>query len=416
MPPACGQSSEPPLTSHLLPASVSPSCLKQRGAGGCEGCQPPLPTPPHLPGVRRLDEITSVRCRCRGRGVGWTQPAAAQGSPRSGPPPDPAAHPGDLGPSAAWDVNLGTEEGKCMGTGLRISTEVECHSSVNVWGGGFPKARPSRGQQSEGPEAPASPSSGLRSRPREWAGQGPGEGRLGGTSTPPSGLHAAASMKVVSPRSTNPVRTPLLLARALRGVQTPLATPKDAAGRTDSALTPQVSPDCGPSQVPKKPRQATGHTGLRAPRSTPGTQWGHLPPGPWGLFPKAQRTLLGLQRHPRRQGGRNRCPRAPDHPRHTCCSGQGSICRPGELLKDEPPRAAGRLCWQKLGKAGTRAPSCHLDIWDSHCQRKRPPQPPLRLQARPGGREERLPVGRPRPLPRLCTPFTTIIDFSKYQI
>lgn len=103
--------------------------------------------------------------------------------------------------------------------------KVECHSSVNIWGVGLPKARPGRGQQSEDPEAPASPSSGLRSRPRERAGQGPGERRPGGTPTPPSGRHTSAS------RSTNPVRTPLLL--ALSGVQTPPATSKDTAGRRD---------------------------------------------------------------------------------------------------------------------------------------------------------------------------------------
>lgn len=119
-----GQSSQPSLTSHLPPASVSPSCLEQRGAQCCEGRRPPPPIPPHLPRVRRLDEITSVRCRCRGRGVRWTCGGGVDTAcgcselPHSRPPARPAAHPGDLGPNVAWDVNLGIEEGKRTETGL----------------------------------------------------------------------------------------------------------------------------------------------------------------------------------------------------------------------------------------------------------------------------------------------------------
>lgn len=218
-------------------------------------------------------------------GVGWTQPAAAPDSPHSRPPARPSGTSRGLGPQRG----LGCESGGLRKANVRKQdsdhpTRVDCHSSVSIWGGGLPKAKASNQRVQKPQHTPAQASD-----PDPGVGRG-GAGPRGRDSR--CGHHTAASKKILSPRSTKPVRTPLKPARARVGSTRcrPLLSTLQGEG---VALTPGMCPDRGPRALCSPPGLFRCPTG-------PLAAW------PPGLFPEAHPTLPGWQRHPQSQHGRTR--------------------------------------------------------------------------------------------------------------
>ena len=104
--------------------------------------------------------------------------------PTAGPPPGPAAHPGDQGPHGARDVNLGTEEGRCLGAGARQSQSTS--------GVGPP-------QETSSPEAPASPRPQMQRR-----GGGRGQGGPGAPTSHPGPAQPQPPQRFAAPGAPTP--------------------------------------------------------------------------------------------------------------------------------------------------------------------------------------------------------------------
>lgn len=176
----------------------------------------------------------------------------------------------------------------------------------------------------------------------------PGEGRPGGTPTPPSGRHTSAS------RSTNPVRTPLLL--ALSGVQTPPATSKDTAGRRDC-------PDTG--GVPRLWALIGSKNTTAQPRGTPVSEpraWHHVPSGTASrqaprLPPQSPPHFAWIAETPMTSGWKKPVPKCPQAPQaHVLLRGGKHLSGLAELLKDELCRPLEPQAGCAGRSSGRRAP------------------------------------------------------------
>lgn len=245
-----------------------------------------------------------------------------------------------------------------------------------------------------GPEAPAAPSSGLSPRLGEWQGWAQGEG--GQVALAPH-LLAATPQR---PRGSLPGPPTLsghhcCWPEPYVGSRHHRPPPRMLLGE-GTALTPWVSPDRGPSQAPETRRHSHGATQPPSPplRTT-------YPAGP---LPQSTPRSPGRQRHARRERGRPQRPRAPRAPQaHVRLRGGKHLSGLAELLEDELSSAAPPshrpAALAEAVEGGHPGPSCHSDIWDSHRRRKQPPQPPPWPGAGRARPEERLPVGRPGPLP-----------------
>ena len=159
---------------QLLPASPRP----ETGWGNPAAAKAAHPPPPPLLPGRQLDEITSVGEGCSG--------LVGEGLPPLTVARTPATRGLAARPGAAALLLPGMGAGGKVrrrpryGNRTQVSREGEPSPTSQCLGRGSPKARPGRGQRSEGLNPPPRD---LKPRPEGWAGQGLGRGRLD-TATP----------------------------------------------------------------------------------------------------------------------------------------------------------------------------------------------------------------------------------------